>query len=149
MAIDYEALKDELEQDPKNLGYSALISAGRDLALAALLNAKSGAGAETLSLQVITKGAFLLGISPVGLTLPTKSSADQMKWDRIISFASAADFVDVGNANVAGLLALAIADGLITQQQVDSFTKRVGSRAEVLFGADTVINHEDIAKALR
>lgn len=149
MAIDYAALKEELETDPKNLGYSANISLGRDLAVADLMNAKTGKGAESIALPTISKGQFLLGIAPVGLTLPTKSVEIQAKWDRIISLASSADIVDIGNPTVALLLQAAIADELITSEQIAAFSTRMGSRAEVLFGVDTVVRHEDIAKALR
>lgn len=149
MAIDYAALKAELEADPKNLGYQANINLGRDLAVADLMNATTGPGAETVALPTITKGQFLLGIAPVGLTLPAKSVEIQAKWDRIISLASSADIVDIGNPTVSLLLQAAVADELITPEQIAAFSTRTGSRAEVLFGVGTVVRHEDIAKALR
>jgi len=45
------------------------------------------------------------------------------------------------------LLTQMVADGLLTQPQVDAFTKRIGSRAEQAFGAGTVITWNDVAKA--
>lgn len=149
MAIDYAVLKDELENDPKSIGYQSKINLGQDLAVAGLINATTGPGAETISLPTISKGQFLLGIAPVGLTLPTKSAEIQAKWDRIILLASSADVVDIGNPTVGLLLQAAIADELITPEQVAAFATRTGSRAEVLFGVGTLVRHEDIAKALR
>lgn len=149
MPIDYAALKDELQKDLKGMGYAPLIEEGEHLVIAELMNALTGPGAETVGLGLITKGAFLLGISPVALTLPQASQEDQDKWDRIIGMASAAEYVDVSHPNILGMLQLAIMEGFITQEQVDAFTKRIGSRAEVLFGAGTGISHEAIAIALR
>lgn len=149
MPIDYAALREELENDPEGMGYAQLIEAGAHLALAQLMNSTTSPGADTINLGLITKNTFLLGVSPVALTLPQATDAVQKKWDRIIALASAAELVDVSNPNVMGILQLATMEGFITQEQVDAFTKRTGSRAEVIFGAGEAITHESIAIALR
>lgn len=140
-------LKIELATDPKGLGYAPLVAVGNDQAVADLLNAKTGPGAEAISLAVIPKGDFLLGIAPAAMVLATKDDATQRRWDRLIALASASDQIRVGSPTIQGLLAQAVGEGLLAQGQVDGFTKRVGSRAEVLFGPGAMLTTTQIGEA--
>lgn len=142
--MDYEALKDELENDPEDLGYAPLVSSGAHLDLANLLNEP---GAGPVSVEVMSKNDFLLAITPVLLRLPGKTAAVQAKWDRILALARAAESFHVNDPRVVNLLDLAVSDGILEQGEVNAMKTKTGSRAEVLFGIGSVVSHSDIANA--
>jgi hypothetical protein len=147
--IDYAALRTELHTDPKNLGYTALITAGRDRNITSLLNSTTGNGAELQNVPSISKEQFLLGIASCYLVLPTLSADIQKKWDRILGVIQAANTVDVSSATVQFLLSVAVSDGLFDQATVDALSKYQASRSEVLFGRGVRIDDGDVSYALR
>ena len=140
--MDYAALKTEITTDPKALGYAPYVASGSDGSIADLLNAM---GTDVITIPDYTKEQFSTGIIPAVLALATASTALQSKWDRLLSMTLAQSVIHYSVA--APLLSILVSDGLITQSQIDAFTKRPGSRAEVLFGAGTVISSEDVAKS--
>ena len=77
------------------------------------------------------------------------SPALQGKWDRFIRVLAAVDAVRTGMPAVQSLLGQLVTDGLMTQAQVDAFSKRPATRAENLLGTDTVIFINDVAQAMR
>src|SRR4051794_17256051 len=113
--MNYQDLASEITNDPENVGYAPHVASGADTAVADLLNAP---GWGILNLQSIPKSQFLLGISPVVLTLPQKTADEQKMWDRVIALSSAADSVDVGSAQVQALLGLAVSSEILTTEQV-------------------------------
>ena len=153
--MDYAALKSEITTDPKALGYAPLINVS-DNGIAGLLNALTGPGAATISLLTQTKGAILKGIIPAldqlasGLTLSNSPITSQtaQKWANRFAALRSGDPVVVLDGGLLFLLNQMVADGLTTQPYIDAFTTRTGSRAEALFGAGTVVQPGDIAKAL-
>lgn len=148
--MDYTALKTEIETDPLNLGYASRVAVGDDEGIATILNDRTGSGSAMISLATATKGEVLLGVTPVAFTLPSKSNAIQAKWGLALQLLAAATTdIPVSSEPVASMLAAAVSDGVLTQAQIDAFTKRRGSRAEVLFGVDTAVAHQDVAVALR
>ena len=147
--MDYNALKTELQTDPKSLGYASLITAGNTAALANLLNATTGNGASTVALTTIDHDDFVADILPDVLTvLPTLSATIQTKWQTILQQFSTSSEVLLTNATTQQLLGEAVTDGLATQAQVTAWTTRTCSRAEVLFGAGTVVAQSDVMMAL-
>jgi hypothetical protein len=144
--MDYAALKSELENDPEDLGYAPLLASGSDTLLAELLNEPEFADVEVKRLE---KNEFLLAITPALLRVASKTEAIQTKWDRIFNHAQAALSFDVADERIQTLLALAVGDGLLTQEEVDAISTKQGSRAEALFGHRTVVTTDDIAVALR
>lgn len=148
MTINYTTLKTEINTDPLNVGYAAYVTMGSDYNIAMLLNAGAGSGASTLTLQTMPKDAFQLAVVPAVIALASASSALQAKWDRILGMVEASTVIDFTNSTVQALLAELVTDNLMTQNQVTAINQRTGSRAEVLFGATTIIDHLDVAKAL-
>lgn len=146
--IDPVTLAGELRGDPLVLGYAARIVVGDDAGLARLLNARTGPGAATIALTSVPKSDFLVGLRPALLALAAKSAAIQGKWDRILAAIQSADAVRIDPITI-GLLGQAVADGLLTQAQVDAIGSRIGSRAERLFGLGTVVLSSDVSYALR
>jgi hypothetical protein len=149
VAIDYAVLKTELQTDPRGMDYATPRAAGNDTTLADLLNSPTGAGSGTVTVPSLARNDFLLALAPAYLVLPSLSQALQAKWDRILAVIRAADRIDLANPSVQALLAQAVTDGVLTQAQVNALGQRVGSRAEVLFGAGTVVSIQDVGRALQ
>lgn len=146
--IDYDVLKTEVQGNAA-LGLPALAGSGNDLGVAANLNSLTGAGTGIVFVSPMARDDFLLKLAPVYLQLPNMSGVVQQKWDRILGVIRAADVVEVAKPAVQNLLATAVADGVLTWPQASGVAARIGSRAEVLFGAGTVLSQNDISKALR
>jgi hypothetical protein len=142
-AAQIASLKTELDADPKALGYAQ--QAGNDAVIAGMLNALTGPGAETITLPVMSHDQFAALIAPAVMALGS-STAMQTKWNPMLTLASSAQNVGTTPQNM-GLLNALVADGLMTAAQVTAGTTRIGSRAEVLYGAGTVIEWQDIARA--
>jgi hypothetical protein len=147
--MDYQLLKNELNKDPKGLGYAQYIATGNDVYLAAKLNDPAGPGAELITIAFLPRAKFLFGMASSAIVLAGKDTATQNKWDRLLGFAQSVDSIEMASPVIQGILQYAMADGLVTQEQVDGFSKRKGSRAEVLFGENTTVTHTDVAIALR
>lgn len=142
--MDYAALKSELTTDPTALGYAPLIAIGSDQGLVELLNQISSVN---VTMPSLTRDQFLIAILPAGLVLPTLDAAIQAKWDRLIGLACAAQSILL--ATISALVSLGVSDGLLTTDQAAAIGQRPGSRAEVLFGAETTVSLADIGIALR
>lgn len=145
--IDFPALQSEIQNDPSGLGYTAHVAAGRDQAVADLLNAPS---VGIVTLTSVDNATFVTAFLPflpnvAGLADANKKDMYWRIWEAIISLPT----ITFGNPNVSGMLALAVQDGVLTQQQAQTLTQRQGSRAEVLFGAATVVTNGDVSFALR
>lgn len=147
------ALKTELTTDPAALGYAPSVTAGNHNALAGLINAMSAA---VITLTSQSKGAVLLGIIPAldQLALGTDLSnvaipaAVSAKWQSRFQALSAGDNSIQLSAAFMGMLGQLVTDKLMTQAQVDAFTRRAGSRAEVLWGSGTAVSSDDVRIAL-
>jgi hypothetical protein len=154
MPIDLAALKAEIQGDPKGLDYGPHAVAQDDGAVADLLNSTTGPGAATIALSFVSRDDFLKAILPAFLVLPTLATPDgwpetiQAKWDRILNMINAGAGVTI-NAPVQVLLAQAVTDGVLTQEQADAVWHRTGSRAEVLGGPGTVVTPDQVSVALR
>jgi hypothetical protein len=136
--MDYTALKNEIQQGPQ-------YASKGDADIAGLLNT---IGTTNVTLASIDKDTFLLAIAPAYLSLPTLSDALQKKWDRILGVIGSAERITF-TSTVSYLLSQAVTDGVLTQDQVSAVNQRPGTRAEVLFGAGTVVTQSDVSFALR
>lgn len=148
-------LNTELTTDPAALGYAPYLNIS-DNECAALLNALTGPGAVTISLPSQTKGAILKGCVPgtdqlatgVNLSGVAISAATTNKWLHRFNAIRSGDPVLALDTEMMGLLGQLVTDGLMTQAQIDAITKRVGSRAEYLWGAGTVVQPSDVMRAM-
>jgi hypothetical protein len=148
--MNYQSLKAELDNDPQHLGYAALLAAGDHVGVAALLNNPAGAGSAPLAVRRMAKNAFLLAVAPGAILASQKTLPIQARWSMVLQLVAATGgFVQLDAPQVQSLLTIAVADGVLSQNQVDAITRRPGSRAEVVLGADTVVRHQDVAIALR
>lgn len=155
---NYVALKNELNTDPKGLGYAALLAKGADTDLANLLNATTGNGAGQVSQGIVSRNTFLHSILPAAGALRSGAiTADVKSWwqDCVLRFVESADAIDTADAGVQGLLSQAVADGILTAAQQTAALTRTGSRAEVIGFFDQLgssvqqVTDRDVAQALR
>ncbi len=152
--MDYTALHTELTTDPLAIGYSAQLNIS-DIAVAAMLNATTGNGAATITIPSLSRGqwdALLIPLedqvaSGLNLSGAALSSAVIAKWNARIASLRAGDQT-IQTSVMTPFLNSAVTDGLITSAFLTQITTRMGSRAEVLFGAGTVAQWQDIARAM-
>lgn len=148
MAIDYAALKAEIDTDPNVYGYAVHVLTGNDQAVANLLNqvrdaiqierADIGSGEIFHAIDIMdlvnNPGASVLEYFNVLMHMPHPV--------RLLNDDGSATPV---KANVIALFKA----GTATLTRLAALEKRAGSRAEELFGAKTRISSFDVATALR
>ena len=141
------ALQAELSGDPASLGYATPIAAGQDQDVCNLVNSIT---TTAVNLNSMPRGSFVLALCVPCMTLATLSAGIQSKWDRILGLLSAADpTIPVSSTVMQELFAGLIADGVMPDQgAVNAIIQRPGTRAEVLWGTDTVVSLEDVSAAL-
>ncbi len=153
--ITSDALKAEIANDPKQLGLAALAAAGRDGDVAARLNATSGPGAESVTADnalpggfVLSKNQFALAIAPALARLSSLSDASvAQRFRDILQGVSWSEFVDLTHPVVKQMLAAAQQASVLTADEATAMSTRVGSRAEVLWGAGTVVTSYQCSQA--
>jgi hypothetical protein len=144
-----QELNSELTADPKGLGYSTPLAATNDNAVAALLNATTGAGAATITIPSLTHDEFATLIAPVVMAIGSASAALQAQWTPMLNLISGISIVQTTTQNMGMLGALSSAfPTQLPASAITAATTRIGSRAEVLWGVGTVINWIDVAKAM-
>lgn len=150
MAINYAALKAELQTDQNAYGYAAMIAAGQMQTIADTLN-----------------------LSRVGISVPRPDVSPQ----ELLEAIKVTDFIPANNARYHPMLGsyfesitqitpvrilkdngtdtrvmtnimTLLADGSASETRVRALASRRGSRAEQLFGPRTSVSWEDVHKAL-
>jgi hypothetical protein len=142
MAIDYAALKSEIQADPTILGYAPFVTAGSDIGVAGLLNA-TRAGISVFRND--------LGVREVinAIDATNFASLTQIQVSKLMLLFTSTPTIDATNANTRTIF-LGIFSGMTaTVNALTALASRTGSRAEQLFGAGTVVGHLDVARALR
>jgi len=153
MAINYAALKTELQTDPQTYGYAAALAAGEPETVAALLNkVRNGTDGEaaitinrtTISptevLRVITVGDFRANLTNMAAS-----------WFESVTQYGTLQLRDAQGASTPtrdNFIAL-FSNGSATLTRLAALETRNGSRAEQLYGEGTVITPQDIATAMR
>ena len=146
--ISHAALLVELQTDPMQLGYAAPLAIGNLDALATLLNSLTSPGAALISLPTVTHDQFELGLAPALLGFSSLPSNIQAKWQPILDALNSSSTIVI-DTQTMGLLSIAVSDGVMTSAQAVAIYQRIGTRAEVLFGAGTVVQDSDLSAAIR
>lgn len=169
MAINYPALKSELNQDPRGYGYAALIQSGSDAGLADALNLIRDGSAARVPTTPTAAGGQANGVITVSRTDVTAQE--------VRLAVDVAEFVSGPNALLAGYfesvtqssermqlknpdatrtdtrqmtnLKTCFSNNASTRTRLDALAIRSGSRAEELFGVDTTIDVMAVSIALR
>lgn len=150
MAIDYSVLKNEILNDPQQLGYSNFLPQRNDVELAGLLNQVRSGDDYKVQKGRVSRDSFVEDTASVvySLMVALDSGNDRAQFwlnvfDRLVSNS---DTINSADANLNYILDQMISDNLLTSNQKDAIILRQGSRAEVLFGQVVLIN--DISNAL-
>lgn len=143
--VDFKVLKDELTNDPQNLGYAALLAGEDDGLVADLLNQ---VGTSRVALDWITKEQLISGIFPAFIVLDSKDASIKSKWDRIFSAALSLEGINPTNQKTIMLFQMAIQDGLLVANDISIMSSREGSRGENLFGSNIKVHANDISNSL-
>lgn len=135
MSIDLAALRAEIDADPAALGLAALLAAGEDSRIASALNAPSG---KPVPARVAFSDLMLL-IDPGEAPLPNspgRSYLDLMGLVRTPLLLTVAALESLGKVFPA--------TG-VTMSAIRAIAERPGSRAEEVWGAETVISADDVS----
>jgi len=140
--MDIVALRTELQQDPKTLGYAAHITSGNDQAITDILNT-TGATSEVLLREAVDAREIVqCFVYSEWLAL----TADQKAY---INMAIGAGTVDSSNANIGVAFGTIFGAGTQTILNLVAMATRPASRAEVVLGRGVSVSATDIAHALR
>jgi len=135
------ALKTELTTNPTSIaGLSAAVAAGRDCEAASLLNALT----TTNIFQAVPTVTFKGALDPTEFATLTSLQLSQL------SVMLSGETVDAVNLNVRTILTNIFSPAgsfPVTRVNILSIVRRLGSRAEVLFGAGTVLSCDLVQKA--
>jgi hypothetical protein len=147
VAIDYTALHTEIVTDPKGLGYAAHTANNDDAGVAILINALTGNGIGTVYLTV--------SMTQLLEVLTTTADFDALMVAGVV-YNTVATLTMLGPMNFAMAAFQSELTHLATEASLSTASKtawtnavsRNGSRAEVLFGTNTVVLHTDVAIAM-
>ena len=142
--MDIQALKTEFETDPSGLGYAQATNQGK----LDLINEPRGA---YLFPVLVDKGPFLQKVAACHFRIPQIAQVKQQSWWEMLATIRSITSIDVLSSEIQGMLAMALADGVLVQNEVDTLNDmavRLGSRAEHLFGVGSVVTMNDLALTL-
>lgn len=144
MPINFVALKNEINNDPKSLGYAAFTEIGDDQSVANLLNAIGEGGDFQIDNEPVSPSKVVAVISQVDFDVLTPTALQKLQF--LLSLSGGLDLAD---SSVLGLVSSVFpADGA-TRTALLLLSKRQGCRAEVLFGNGVRVSAADVAQALR
>lgn len=144
MAIDLNALKQELLNDPLNLGYSQFVSVRNDLGSHGLINSV-GDGAEFIvSRGRVSKDHFIEITTSmvINLMVALKNGNQEAQFwldvfDRLVANS---DTINVDDPALSTILSQMVSENLLTSEEMSFIKNRQGSRAEKLFGAPVSVD---------
>lgn len=152
MAINYVQLKAEIENDPQTYGYAAFLAAGEPENIAAALNklrdGTDGEAAVSVRRTDITPVELLEALDTRDISNSTNTLVGAYLQALLVQPTIRLTNAN-GNANrIKDNLDRIITNGQNSQTRFNALAVRVGSRAEQLFGAGTVISTADVGQAL-
>lgn len=135
-------LKAHIKDDPNDIG---LTFDKQNNELVRLLNQP---GYGPVEAKTIDRGSLMIGLSTALLRLADKPESLQRKWDRISNLVySAPATVDLEGETMSGLFSKAVAEGVVTLEEVAALKRRSGTYSEVVFGDGVTITRQQIAEA--
>lgn len=150
--MDYAALRDELQSDPEGVGYAAHLPDAPGMVVE-LLNKPQFLMPKTymvtargvISGKGLGASAGAAFLDKLGTLIPAVS---EVKW--AMRFMEGEQGIDVGDPETQAMLSNLIGVAGITQAEIDgikAMALQPASRAEVLFGANTVITIDNLREA--
>lgn len=155
MSIDFASLKSEIDTDPLNLGFAALVSQGNDQGIVDLLNNKGYTLTQPLSIITVLKWGAANGVLANINDGQTSAATPQLKAICLAAMKIMGNFqgtLDVTDPQIQGLVTAMASGGIMTSSQASellSLGNQPASRVEVLFGIGNSVDQGDISFALR
>jgi hypothetical protein len=150
MAIDLNLLKQEIQDDPSNLGYASSLAIRDDISLTNILNTVRNGSDYIVTKGRITRDQFVEDTTSVVynlMVLESQGSDKAVFWLRVFDrLVSNSDTINALDVNLIGLLDQMIADNVLTSEEKSSILNRQGSRSEVLFGR--VVSVDEVSNSL-
>ncbi len=150
MAIDLNLLKQEIQNDPSNLGYASSLAIRDDISLANILNTVRSGSDYIVTKGRITRDQFVEDTTSVVynlMVLESQGSDKAVFWLRVFDrLVSNSDTINALDVNLIGLLDQMIADNVLTSEEKSFILNRQGSRSEVLFGR--VVSVDEVSNSL-
>jgi H+/Cl- antiporter ClcA len=131
----------ELNTDPAAIGYAALIAAGNDAGVAALLNAPTTTSVYRNNIGVHEVVAAIAPADFAGLTT--------LQVAKLQLLFTGTTTIDASSPNTRALFVGIFAGMATSSASLTALASRPGSRAEVLWGTGTVVTGNDVSLALR
>lgn len=141
MSIDYTALKNELINDPKGLGYAPLYANGQDQDLADLMNVVRAGGDYQIDNEPVTKEDVVKAV-----TSQDFAAMSALDFTKLLVLFLMGE-IDLANAATQTLLASVFPANGGTRTNLIALAKRQGTRGEKLFGGGVRLSASDIAQA--
>lgn len=140
-SLDLQALRNEVVNDPLKVGYA---DSNKDpTAVSNQLNLRSGVGSGTILRNDVQAKEIFNSIDPTDFA--ALSSLQLQKLQFVLSQGS----LDATGSNLKTLFVGVFSGMQNTINNINALVSRVGSRAEVLFGAGTVVGFNDITLSTR
>jgi hypothetical protein len=155
--MDYTALASEINTDPAGLGYAALKASGSDGGISTLIN--------TPTTTLINRGTipiedFLFAFGFIFDNVSSITDANvKAAWAWSLSIVKGTNRVNLASVGVNGdttavppvngVRQKAVLSGICTDAQWAAIAYQPASRAEILWGVGVVVQHQDVARALR
>ena len=150
MAIDLNLLKQEIQNDPNNLGYASSLAIRDDIGIAAILNMVRSGSDYIVPKGRISRDQFVEDTSSVVYNLMIQESQGSDKaafwlkvFDRLVANSDTINSLDT---NLNSILDQMIIDNLLTLEENSFIINRQGSRSEKLFG--TPVSIDEVSNSL-
>lgn len=138
--MNIQILKDELTNDPQQLGYAPHIASGAYSIVCDLINNKTLNGSinvKSISRNDLTKSVIASDFS-------TLTATQQTLWDILLR----SDNIEISNTNIKGQIDF-IWSTTPTHTNIQALYMRTGSRAESLFEEGYYVDISNISLALK
>ncbi len=106
---------------------------------------------NSIAVISITRDDLLYALSAPILAVLTDQAAQvakSAKYGPVLQMLNMLTVIQMDNASLTTVFTDLVTDGYATSAQITAITNRSGSRAELLFGAGTVLDHYDVAVSL-
>ena len=147
MPVGLSALRVELLTDPVSMGYSSYVSNGTFSILTGIVNSVSANAHTVTSAVAVSRVASLdLQVAVVAAEFLALSAGTQALWNAALT--AAVNGIAISNTTFRAQVTTVWSAGTTTRANLVTLQERRCSRAETLFGEQTQVDVDQIAKAV-
>lgn len=144
MSVNLNLLKEEIVNDPENLGYSSCLAIRDDIGLANIINLTRDTPAFNVPKGRISKDQFLEDTADIVfnlMLLESQGSNNAGFWLKVFDrLVANSDTINSEDPTLINLLDQMVSDNLLNNTQKNLILNRQGSRSEVLFNCNVTID---------